>query len=166
MNEVPETRDAVVTVEFEYLPAQTRGVQPVRTVWLDIDGVCDANNAEVPPPTDRTTFSLAMEDHWTMSLSGEVVSFMNHLHDGGLSLQVIKSGKTVCDSAARYGESAGFVDAKMPHISSMSECPDLTVQEGEKWWVKARYDFDKHSPMMEGSTPAPVMGIALLYIVE
>jgi len=166
MNEVPETRDAVVTVEFEYLPAQSHEFRPVKTVWLDIDGVCDENRAEVPPPANLTTFSLGMEDHWTMDLSGEVVSFMNHLHDGGLNLQVIRNGKTACDSAARYGESTGFVDAKMTHISSMSECPDLTVQRGEKWWVKANYDFVKHSPMMEGSTPAPVMGIALLYIVE
>lgn len=164
MNEVLEARDAFLTIEWEYLPAVPRGFRPVTIVWLDIAGNC--GGSDLTPPNSTTMFSFETEEPWTIGpgSAGEVVLTAGHVNDGGVDLQLIRDGEVACDSVAGYGESAGYVDTRMMHISSMSECSGLTVQVGDKWSVKANYDFDKHEPMMEGSNLAPVMGIGVLYI--
>jgi hypothetical protein len=166
MNEVTEARDAVLTIEWGYLPSRPQDFRPVTIVWLDVHGGngCVKNGSDLLSPDGTATFSSEMPNPWTMTSSGRVVVAAGHLHDSGVDMQTMKNGEVVCDSVAGYGESAGFVDAKMVHISSMSKCDTLTVREGDKWSVKANYNFENHSPMMEGLTPAPVMGIAMLYI--
>jgi hypothetical protein len=168
MNEVKETRDAILTLDWGYITGAPADFHPLSIVWLDVDGAngCDEDVKDPLPPKDTMKFSLEMSNPWTMATSGQVILTGGHLHDGGVDLQVIRNGETVCDSAAEYGESPGYVDAKMMHISSMSTCSNLMVEQGDEWWVRANYDVEKYSLMMEGPTPAPVMGISILYIVQ
>jgi hypothetical protein len=177
MNEAAQPRDAVLTLEWEYITGMPEGYKRTTPVWIDIDGVCSEHGSEVAPPKDNKTFAFEMETPWITPVSGQVVCTAGHLHDGGVDLQIIKNGEAVCDSPARYGESAGYIettqmemdgmamDMEMLHISSMGGCSDLSTREGDGWTVRANYDFGRHEPMMDGQGGfAPVMGIALLYI--
>lgn len=166
MNEVMEARDAVLTIDWEYLPGRPRDHKLVTLVWLDIDGVCSIHGSELHPPNDMTIFSFEMQEPWmtTTSAAGEIIVGFGHLHDGGVDIQIIKNGETIFDSIARYGESAGYVQVtememdgkkmamEMTHISSMSELSNIKTEAGDRWTVKANYDFGKHQAMMEGST--------------
>ncbi len=56
----------------------------------------------------------------------------------------------------------------MVHLSNMSDCSSLgKMNIGEGWSVRADYDFNIHSPMLnDDGTVAPVMGIGLLYVAK
>ncbi|KAB5543063.1 hypothetical protein GE09DRAFT_237012 [Coniochaeta sp. 2T2.1] len=168
MNEVPQPRDAILTIELQYLPTVPLGFKPLTPIWLDIDDEfgCGERGSELPPPDDTETFSFGMDDHhpWTVPFDGTVVLVGGHIHDGGLNLEFRRDGEVVCDSVARYGESEGYVDGRMAHISSMGTCTGIEVRRGERWTVRANYDFGRWMPMMEGERVASVMGIGLLYV--
>jgi hypothetical protein len=175
MNQSPQPRPAVLTLDWEFLPSLPADSLPTVPIWLDIDGVCGAHGSELPPPADQPVFALAMSSPWTATLSGKVIFTAGHLHDGGTELEIVRGGTTVCSSVARYGEEAGFVgleqmgdgmEMEMEHISSMSGCAGLGFGEGEEWAVRAKYDFGRHEPMMDGGKAAGVMGIALMYVAK
>ena len=48
MNELPYERDAILTVEFEYIPTLRADFRPLDALWLDITGVCGESEADVP----------------------------------------------------------------------------------------------------------------------
>lgn len=191
MNDLPEARDAVVAIDWEFVSASA-DFKRVTPIWLDIDGACSTRGSEVPVPDNGTAkvFSLTMTPPWTSTFSADILWVMSHLHDGGETLQVTRNGVTVCEGLAKYGESEGFVSTsvhehggtsssrssgrgievrhttKTPHLSSVSSCSLLNdqkvqVQVGDEWSVRANYDFNKH---MGGE--GPIMGIAMVYVVK
>ena len=196
MNDKPETRDAALVVDWEFVP-NTPGFKQATPLWLDIDGACGARGSQVPVPDNGAAkvFSLAMTPPWKATISADILMIGSHLHDGGESLQVTKNGATVCDSVAKYGESEGYVSTtihehgllaavpgsgvskdkrapahtiKTPHLSSMSLCEPLglKVQPGDEWSVRANYNLTNHKGMAEGSGLAPIMGIGVVYVVK
>ncbi len=126
MNETEDPREAVVTIEWEYVAASSSsnasapgggggGFGPATPVWLDIDGACGSftTASEVAVPDGTAVFSVAMQPAWTSAggaAGGDVLAILNHLHDGGVDLQVTRNGTAVCSGAARYGESPGYID--------------------------------------------------------
>ncbi|AEO64122.1 d5cff490-3fb3-4135-bff6-fb71d2379c06 [Thermothielavioides terrestris] len=196
MNPSPTTAQAaVLTMDWEFVPcprAAASGFRNATPVWLDIDGSCLQHGSEVPVPAvggggggggggAQVPFSLAMDPPWTADLSGEVVLVLAHLQDGGVELDVWRGARTVCRSVARYGEEergrhggggggggGGGRDAVAGrHLSGMSACERIgRVAPGDRWSVRADYDFARHAPVMEGAAPAPVMGTALMYVLE
>lgn len=149
MNEAPEARDAVLSLEWTVVDGRPDGWRVVVPVWLDVDGVCGEHGSEIEPPSNKT-FTLVQEDVWRADLEGEVVFGGGHVHDGGTGLEIVRNGVVVCDSVAGYAESEGYVQMvdmvmEMEHISSMRTCAGFRVDKGDEWRVRADYDFGKHA---------------------
>jgi len=108
MNEGAD-RDAVVTIDWEFIPSIPADFKRATLVWLDVDGPCLERGGEVPVPEGAKAFSLEMNPPWTAQLSGDVLQVINHMHDGGDDQLVVRNGATACIGKARYGEKPGYV---------------------------------------------------------
>jgi hypothetical protein len=177
MNETPKNVSAVLTMDYEFIPANPfpAAFQSLTSAWLDVGG---CRNSDVPA-LRNPTFTLDTPASWVVPEnlfpygSGRVVFTEGHLHDGGTHVEILRNDNTVCNSSATYGATSGFVDHDMTHISSMTSCggnepsiEDNVVREGEKFDLRAHYDMDSHKGLTEpDGTLAPVMGIAIMYMV-
>ena len=115
MNDLEQPRNASVVVEWEYVPAAAK-FAALHPVWVDIDGACGSfvNYSNVPVP-NPVSFNISMATPWTANLSGEVHSVFNHLHDGGIILDLYRNDKLVCHGTAGYGEGSGYMAPKKEH---------------------------------------------------
>jgi hypothetical protein len=179
MNETPEPRDAILTMEFEYVPSIPSGFTAVDSWWLDVSGVC--GNSDMPVPPNQEVFNFTAP-RWKATTSGSFLLMVGHMHDGGTLLEVRKNNKTVCDFTPLYGETPGYVESTpmnmssmpgmpatsmpMTHISNMSNCVnsgDFQVDNEMSIW--AYYNISEHMAMLGGDgTYEPVMGISIVYI--
>jgi hypothetical protein len=167
MNENKKEQTVALTITYEYIPYMPQDFSTVTPIWLDIGG-CQSE-VHIPP----TRFSYEYEGPvWTSSIDGRVATVVSHLHDGGVKIRVQRDGEDVCVSEAEYGMVSNSGShkhgAEMSHITNMSECHDVgRMRIGEEWAVKAQYDTGKHEPMFDGDgNPEPIMGIAMVYVVE
>ena len=182
MNEVDESREAVVSIDWAYTTTISADVDLATPVWLNITGVCGMNGSEVTVP-DSPTFTFNMDPSWNATISGDILFIGSHLHDGGVKLKVKRNDKTLCDGVAGYGESPGYMESMdmayvhhrddmpgmvMEHISSITKCVGVgETQLDDAWAVEAHYNLTAHPTMMdEDGKSAPVMGIALVYIAD
>jgi hypothetical protein len=200
MNLSPLPRPVFVTITYEYIPLlgisvrdspslaphsslspSSIGFRAVTPIWLDITGICGSSSFSPPNSTTTspiTSFSASMSPPWTSILNGQTIFAAGHLHDGGIFLSILRNGRSVCDSIARYpfikgdgdlnGEGDDVHDdgAFGGHIVDMSVCRNVEVmRKGEEWGVRAEYNFGMHKPIMgEHGRPREVMGIAILYV--
>ncbi|KAK3316258.1 hypothetical protein B0H66DRAFT_560838 [Apodospora peruviana] len=143
MNDKMEARDAVVTIDWEFVPASSASSSSFKhatPIWLDIDGICPGSS-EVPVPDGGSSkvFSLSLSPPWTSSFSAEILWVMSHLHDGGETLQVTKnSSPVVCDSVARYGETDAYVVTEVHDHNTPSEGGSGSGHHGGQHGVKRR----------------------------
>jgi hypothetical protein len=167
MNERKTEQTAALTVTYEYIPYMPQDFSLVTPIWLDIGGC----QSEVHIPPTRFSYEYA-GPVWNSSINGHVATVVSHLHDGGVKIRVQRDGEDVCVSEAEYGMVSNSGShkhgAEMSHITNMSECHDVgRMRIGEEWAVKAQYDTGKHEPMFDGNgNPEPIMGIAMVYVVE
>jgi hypothetical protein len=175
MNETVEPRDAVVTITFEYIPTVPSGFDLVTPVWLDI-GNCTTSDM---PAQANTTFEYSSVP-WTSDISGQILDVGGHIHDGGTYIEVLQNNKMICNCSAAYGQSEGYIETApmnmsmmnmgmgmdMVHISSIASCSnDGTLKKGDTLGVTAHYNTSEYAPMMNSDgSPAPIMGISLLYV--
>jgi hypothetical protein len=176
MNETPKNVSAVLTLDYEFVPANPfpTSFRNLTSAWLDVGG---CRNSDVPA-LPNSTFTLDTPTTWIVpenffpSGSGHIVFTEGHLHDGGTVVEILRNDDNICNSSATYGATSGFVDHNMPHISNMTSCgsdkpsiEDNVVREGEKFDLRAHYDMNSHKGLLEpDGTLAPVMGIAILYM--
>ena len=115
MNDVEQPREAVIIIEWEYVPAAAK-FTALRPIWVDIDGNCGSftNYSNVPVP-NPVAFNITMGSPWIANFSGEVHAVYNHLHDGGIILDISRNDKLVCHGTAGYGERPGYVAPKKEH---------------------------------------------------
>lgn len=180
MNSSPESREAIMTIDYEFVPqpeAKEAKFERVDTMWLDVGG-CTGSEQTVK---SNTTSEYEMAEPIEARRAGKVLGLGSHLHDGGINVEVKQNDKLICDSVAKYGESPAYVssmpmpampgrpagDMKMEHVSSISSCYKVgEYKKGDKFSVKAYYDLEKHQGMKEADGKlAPVMGISLVYTV-
>jgi hypothetical protein len=180
MNTAPDARDAVMEIDYEFIPgkmAKDMKFERVDTMWLDVGG-CTGSEQTVK---SNGTSEYEMEKPFEIKRAGRVLGTGSHLHDGGMHLEVKKDDKAICDSVAAYGGSPAFIsttpmpampgmpagETKVEHVSSISACYNLgEYKKGDKFAVKAYYDMEKHPGMKEvDGKLAPVMGISLVYTV-
>lgn len=125
MNESALSRAAFLTIDYEFVLASDKsaaaGFRAVTPVWIDIAGLC--SNAEYNVTLDKPVFDA--EIVWESTISGEMLSVMGHLHDGGVRQDVGVNGEVLCEHVARYGESAGFIT----HVGMYGD-EDVEGQEG------------------------------------
>jgi hypothetical protein len=117
MNMVDESRDAVLTVTWEYIPSVPAGFDKVKPLWLDIGG-CDTSDV---PAKANQAFQYTDPSPWKSNLAGRITGMGGHLHDGGTHLTVTKNNTVICDFVAMYGQNPAYIDGgSMSMSSSMS----------------------------------------------
>ena len=79
MNGMDVPRDAVLTIDFEYLPSLRQDFTSTQALWLDITGLCGESEAIVPQ--GKTVFSYE-DSGVVMHGSGSIMVAGAHLHDG------------------------------------------------------------------------------------
>ena len=88
---VDYSRDAVLTVTWEYIPSVPAGFDKVKPLWLDIGG-CGSSDVPAKP---NQAFQYTDPNPWTSNFTGRITTMGGHLHDGGTHLTV-KKNNTVC----------------------------------------------------------------------
>jgi hypothetical protein len=135
MNMVDYSRDAVLTVTWEYIPSVPAGFDKVKPLWLDIGG---CGSPDLPAKADPV-FQYTDPAPWTSNFTGRITFMGAHLHDGGTHLTINKNNVTMCDCVAEYGQNPAYVDGGSMSMSmSMSgmsmrpratmSMPDMTME--------------------------------------
>jgi hypothetical protein len=176
MNMDPVEKHVYITGDFEYLPGRQKDYMDTKAIWLQLgqcgEDIQDLTKAGIPgKPLNNKAFTEASPP-WTSQYDGQMLYVSGHLHDGGTHLEVIENGKTLCDSQMKYGETPAFhgpateLMGPMVHISSISNCTDMgKISKGDKFHIKANYDFTKHPGMKNSKGELDeIMGIAEMYI--
>jgi hypothetical protein len=167
MNSHEESKTAVLTITYEYIPYQAHDFVNTIPIWMDAGGC----HSDVAVPTDQISFEVE-SPIWISRINGRVVTVVSHLHDGGVHIRLRKNGESVCESKAEYGMATEFEyhsqGMDMSHITAIPACFGVgKMGVGEQWSVKVHYNLEKHQPMLEhDGKAAPVMGIAIAYVVE
>jgi hypothetical protein len=180
MNETPDPRPAVLTIEFEYMPSKPSGFSAMDSWWLDVAGPCEDSDMAVP--SNETAFNFSSTG-WKAPYSGSIVLMGGHLHDGGELLEITQNGKSICDFKPTYGATPGYIDmmpmnmssmpnmpAGMPmsmtHVSNISICTNVgNFNAGDGFGIQANYNITDHAPMLgSDNTIEPVMGISIIYV--
>lgn len=118
MNMVDYSRDAVLTVTWEFIPSVPAGFDKVKPLWLDIAG-CNRTSDE--PAKANQAFQYTDSAPWTSNFTGRITAVGGHLHDGGIHLTVNKNNKVICDCVAVYGQNPAYIDGgSISMTSSMS----------------------------------------------
>jgi hypothetical protein len=161
---VPAT-PAIITIEYEYIEGKPEGWSSVKPVWLDAD---NCKTSEVPVPNGEKIFSVATPE-WKANFEGDILGMGAHLHDGGVSAEIMWNGKLACDSRATYGI-GGAPDRKRAmteeHITNMSACATAkAMKKGDTFVVNGKYDLDAH-PAMENinNKLSEIMVISVFYV--
>lgn len=152
MNSSDKGRTVYVEADVFHVPASTKGMKPIRPVWMDVAN-CGFSEYSVPAGKSTERWS------WPSSVTGRVVAAGGHVHSGGVGiiLRNGSTGKRMCTSEARYGTTGAFKG----EVVDMSTCiwDKLgTVREGQRLEIDSIYD-----------TPKPldgVMGILMLAVHE
>lgn len=123
MNMVDDSRDAVLTVTWEYIPSVPAGFDKVKPLWLDIGG---CGSSDLPPKANQA-FQYTDPAPWTSDFTGRITFMGGHLHDGGTHLTINKNNDTMCDCVAAYGQDPAYVDGGSMSMSAMSMRPRATM---------------------------------------
>lgn len=152
MNESMTAKTVYISIAFTYTRTPQTRVTPV---WLDIDQCGDSEYAVPAGMSDRHW-------DWRVNVPGRIVGIGGHVHDDGVRTEATNetTGRSICNSVGRYGESPEFIDDMgMAHLSSMSRCiadPVATVTSGQIVRIHSVYDA------MEAMDD--VMGIMIAFV--
>lgn len=155
MNHAETAKSVYLQLTYTYV-ADTANLVPVTPVWMDVAGCYAGSEYAIPAGRSTTTWE------WTSTVTGRFVRLSGHLHDDGTSIRATDAttGRKLCESVARYGESAGYVDPMgMKSISSMSTCtgdPLARVAAGDRLRLASNYDASQARD--------DVMGIMIGYV--
>jgi hypothetical protein len=174
MNSTSAPTNVVVETTFEWVPASTPGMIPLRPVWMDASNHCIYST--VPPRTG----SYGYTTDWSVNRPGKVIGVGHHVHDGATHIDVTNTttGELICRGIAGYG-GPGYVEPEPPgdhghpggsdataHVSSITSCiapsgdkPVANLAWGQNVKLSAYYNTDIHAQMGNH----PVMGIAIIY---
>jgi hypothetical protein len=108
MNESALEREAYLTVELEYIAADTPDFAAGKVIWLDVTGLC-SNNSEIEVSNATPAFSKMMVEPYTIDFDADLLANFGHLHDGGRHLSVYINGWEVCDHVATYGGTEEYI---------------------------------------------------------
>lgn len=145
----------------------------MRPIWFDVD---QCALSEVKPLKQSGAFTVRAHS-WKSTLTGEILGYAGHLHDGGDNVILDVDGKDVCTSQATYGGNKEYIATMAPmgnpnsatvHISKMSICQGSTLntpmmKAGQSWTLRANYDYNKNKGMLgEDGHQEDIMGIAIM----
>jgi stress up-regulated protein Nod 19 len=160
MNMEDKEKYVWVTLTYHYIP-DAKDLREARLHWMTLGNVAPAYCSGVSKnpwgkenvTSDLIPLSEAFEQSsipMPYPTDGLFYGASAHLHDGGTSVEIYQNLQMVCNSVPTYGKSAGghaHGGDTGEHIISQSGCKfyDPTpVKRGDKFWMKVRYDFNKH----------------------
>lgn len=160
MNMHYSSQDVVLTATWEYVEAPYSGFKLGIPFWLDIAG-CDHSDR---PAAGDSRFTYTSPS-FRIDFNGQIAYLGNHMHDGAVLQEVVKNGQIICSAKPEY---SGEGEDGKSHLSRIPFCTNVGyVAPGDEFSVTASYDTSKHAPMVnEDGSLEPIMGIALVYIVE
>jgi hypothetical protein len=154
MNANEEDKIIYVTFTYDYIEGELQpGWSDVKPIWLDAD---QCGLSEVESPKNENGFSLASKP-WKASFDGTFIGMGTHVHDGGLTADVLvkdaKGTRVACHTEARYGETPQYLSTGhgqsgfQKHISSIDSCYDnqikeLNLSKDQLWSVNGTYETD------------------------
>jgi hypothetical protein len=152
MNTSNDLKLVYVQLTARWLPRSAPEIEPVTSVWLDIDS-CGDSEVDIPAGVTDVGWD------WASNITGRVITAGGHLHDGGkwLGLTNQTTGEHVCTSVAGYGADPSYLGS----LDSMTTCVwDRlgVVRAGDVLHLNAHYN-----------TTAPatgVMGIMVVFVHE
>jgi hypothetical protein len=158
------SRDAILTMTWEYIPSVPAGFDKVKPLWLDIGG-CGSSDLPAKP---NQAFQYTDPNHWTSNFTGRITATVGHLHDGGTHLTVKKNNTLLCDFVAAYGQDPAYIDGGSMGMSStmsgMSVRPRATTpasdtsmdMSGSSMSMRATKASSGSDMSMDSSTRMPV----------
>jgi len=137
----------------------------------------------------RQPVNMVFSEHsvpWEIPYDAQLLGTNGHMHDGATSMEIFHQNKLICTSVPKYANtsSAGgmggmsghgkrdlkplmggnYSNKDIEHISQQLPClfePPLAVKKGDKMYLAANYDFNKHPGMKNDKGEIDdVMGIA------
>jgi hypothetical protein len=177
MNQNADDRIVYLTMTYDFVDGIRKDWTEVKPVWFD---VAQCAFSEVFPPKQDGQYTVTASP-WVANLNGKVYGLGGHVHDGGTNVRIEVDGKPICNSVASYGGSPEFVQRNQPagghhggakeHLSGMTFCTSShglglsDVKKGQRWVLKADYDYGKFKGMTNKSGKQDtVMGIAIMYV--
>jgi hypothetical protein len=177
MNENAAAKQVYMTMTYDYVPATTPGIKPMKPLWLDIN---QCGTSEVAARTGKYNVKSVP---WTSTINGQWLGVGGHLHDGGTNLTIEQNSQVICDSQAKYGTKPDYVSGDggmdhgggdpghghggMMHISEHGVCYADTlprIKAGDRVAITANYDDTKYPQMVHNGRLHNIMGIAIAYI--
>ncbi|KAF2672991.1 hypothetical protein BT63DRAFT_436803 [Microthyrium microscopicum] len=181
-----------VAVNYDIVDGHQPEYKAGRTVWMTIGGVSYCGSIYNPFGMSNLTLMgqpkvKAFSEHsvpWIAPKDGFIMSTGGHMHDGGVSIEVVRNNEVICTSKPDYSKEGGHSHGmkskrQMPggdhtnndieHIASQGIClfPEgVPFKKGDKMYIQANYDFDKHPGMKNKNGELDeVMGITGALVV-
>jgi hypothetical protein len=172
-NDVNVEKQVTFAIEYEYVQGKPAGWGDVKGIWMDV-APCSAHMSDIDPPKGQRKFTLEGPE-WTSTINGRLLNTVGHMHDGGVSVQILVNNKAVCTSNAEYDVSPDYQPSaetiklgavKSQHISRYTPCIAIgDIKKGDKLKLTASYDFDKYKPLENKlGNISHVMGVALVLV--
>jgi len=172
MNLDPKEKYVWLTITYEYLEGKHPNMMGAHQLFLSIGPSCSgvvnpygASNLTMSGQPKNKVFS-EKSIPWKSPVDGIILGTGGHLHDGGVSLEVLRNEKPLCDSVATYSRSAGGMGGMSSgsgmHIQDMAQCGNLgPLRKGDKIGLVANYNFNLHQGMLNKNGQLDeVMGMA------
>ncbi|KAF2396917.1 hypothetical protein EJ06DRAFT_178100 [Trichodelitschia bisporula] len=171
-----------ITISYDVLPGDLKKeIKVGRMLWQSLDTSDTSMCTGAVNPFGPLNVTAMMQpirrrfsEHtipWTAPNDGTILLTGGHMHDGGISVDTVHNGQTICESVAQYGRRAGNAGSEGPghgghsrrqipagdynnmdidHILEQTRCiysKGRSLKKGDKLWIRANYDFDKHPGM-------------------
>ncbi|QDS68772.1 hypothetical protein FKW77_005252 [Venturia effusa] len=176
MNMNMEDKIVYVTMIYDILEGPLpAGWSNMKNVYL---GANQCSTSEVNPPKESGSFTISSKP-WTPTYEGKIASVGGHLHDGGVSVDIMTNPDSpLCKTTTKYSETPDYIfrgtamggdKTAQNHISSMDGCKssDYAGQEMKKsqsWIISGNYDYDAHEGNIEKGKQMEIMATAVVMV--
>jgi len=106
MNMNPGAKTVYLVMYYDYVDGHPNNFKQLKPVWFD---VAQCGISEVSGRTAGSKFDIRATP-WIANFNGEILEAGGHIHDGGVAIDLIVDGKTVCNSRAVYGTNKEIMD--------------------------------------------------------
>jgi hypothetical protein len=162
MNWATTTKTVKLKITWKYATgADATNRTDVRPMWIDADG-CSTDSYISVPNTGLTDTHRDVR----APITGNIIGVAGHIHDHGVNVELTNESAgsaLICNSVARYGESAGYITPDgRTHVSSMNVClgdPLARVSRGNSLRLHTIYNVPSTHEALDDA-----MGIMLAYI--
>jgi len=100
MSEDTKAKEVTLFISYDYVPATTPGYKAASMYWLTIG-----------EPQAKSGVYKFSSNSQSMSVPGQLLYAIGHMHDGGTDMRLYVNSKLVCKSVMHYNARAGYGSA-------------------------------------------------------